>query len=118
MGISTPSVYDIEDQDEELWIYSTEKVRLFCDLVGISPLHLFDITVNGPVLTPDDLVVLIQGHCRSNGMTVEQFEQKVGWLVRANFDAPPRFLIDYSLEAIRDLCIGLGVEWGRFLSGH
>jgi transcriptional regulator with XRE-family HTH domain len=115
MGISSASLWDIECCAEELLIYSPARIRQFSDVLGISPRGLFGIESQAAPITARELIALIREHCRSRAITIEQFEDASGWRVAHNLDEPEKFLHDYDIEGIRDICGELGVDWQRFI---
>jgi transcriptional regulator with XRE-family HTH domain len=115
MGISTPSLWDIECNDE-LTIYSPTEIQKFCRVLGISPQQLLGVNAAAARITANDLAALIRDHCRSRGITIHQFEDATGWYVAKSLDNPERFLHDdYSIDGIQDICRELGVDWQRFI---
>lgn len=118
MDISTPSLWDIECIDDELTIYSPARIRRFCQVLDISPRELFGIELQESPLTATDLVGLIREHCRSRGITIQQFEDASGWRLAESLDDADRFMQDgYSIDGIQDICRELGVDWLRFILG-
>lgn len=116
MGISMPSVWDIECIDDELMIYSAAEIGRFCQVLGMSPRELFGIELNAVPISATDLATLIREHCHTRGIAIQQFEDAVGWHVAQSLDEPERFLLqNYSLEGIQDICRELGVDWQRFI---
>ena len=116
MGISTSSLWDIECCDNELTIYSPTEIRRFCQILSVSPRELFGIESQAAPLTATDLATLIREHCRSRGITIEQFEDASGWHLVKSLDEPERFLHDdCSIDGIQDICRELGVDWQRFI---
>ncbi|OAI57391.1 hypothetical protein AYO49_02175 [Verrucomicrobiaceae bacterium SCGC AG-212-N21] len=116
MGISSSSLWDIECMDEELTVYSPTQIRRFCQVLGVSPRELFGIELQAAPLTATDLAVLIREHCRTHGITIEQFEDASGWYLAQSIEDPERFLHDdYSIDGIQDVCRELGVDWQRFI---
>src|SRR5436190_10689681 len=63
MGISSPSLWDIECIDDELTIYSPTEIGRFCQVLGVSPRELFGIDLQAAPLTATDLATLIREHC-------------------------------------------------------
>jgi DNA-binding XRE family transcriptional regulator len=116
MGLSSASVWDIESYDDELLMcYSPSQVRQFCRVLGIHPSELFAVeTVESPV-TASELVQLIHEQCIAHGMTLEQFEDTVGWRLSACMDPPERVLEDMSIDGLQDLCRELGIHWHRVI---
>jgi hypothetical protein len=116
MGISMPSLRDIEWGQDELTIYSPTEIQRFCQALGLSPRELFGIELQEAPLSYADLAVLIREHCRSRGITAQQFEDATGWHVANSLDGPERLMHgDYSIDGIQDICRELGVDWQRFI---
>src|SRR6266404_2011966 len=70
MGISSPSVWDIESFADELSsCYSPSQVQQFCRVLGVRPSVLFGIETTEPPVSASDLVRLIHEQCRSRGVT-------------------------------------------------
>jgi DNA-binding XRE family transcriptional regulator len=116
MGISSPAVWDIESYEDELSeCYSPSQVRRFCRVLGIRPSDLFAVeTVESPV-SAAELVRLIHEQCRSRGVTLEQFEDVVGWRLSACIDPPERLLEDMTIDGLHWLCRELGINWQRVI---
>ena len=118
MGISLPSVWDIECYDDELTIYSANDIQKFCKALNISPRGLFGIESLAAPLNATDLVALILEHCRLHDLTIEQFEDISGWNLIKSIDDPERFLhSDYSIDGIQEICHALEIDWQRFILG-
>ncbi|HEX2749552.1 MAG TPA: helix-turn-helix transcriptional regulator [Verrucomicrobiales bacterium] len=79
MGLSSPSLWDIESYDDEISsCYSPAQVQKFCRVLGAHPSALFAVeTVESPV-SAAELARLIHEQCESRGVTLEQFEDFVG----------------------------------------
>jgi DNA-binding XRE family transcriptional regulator len=116
MGISSPAVWDIEGCEGELsQCYSPSQVRQFCRVLGIRPSELFAVeTVESPV-SAAELVRLIHEQCRSRCVTLEQFEDAVGWRLSACIEPPERLLEDMSIYGLQWLCRELGTHWHRVI---
>jgi hypothetical protein len=112
MGVSTPSLWDIECINDELTIYSPTEIRRFCQVLGISPQALF----GAARISANELAGLIREHCHSHGITIQQFEEACGWYVNKSLDDTEKFLHDdCSIDGIQDICRELGVDWQRFI---
>src|SRR3954466_15160933 len=78
MGISSPSVWDIESCDDELSAcYSPREIQEFCRVLGVRPSDLFSAENTESPVSAAELVRLIHEQCRSRGVTLEQFEDAV-----------------------------------------
>ena len=115
MGISTPSVWDIESVEHELYCYSSAEVRRFCQVLGIRPGELLGVETEEPPVSAVELVSLIQQQCHSRGITLEQFEEAVGWRLSACMEPPERLLEGMSIDGVQRLCRELGINWGRVI---
>jgi len=116
MGISMSCLWDIESFDGELSAcYSPEEVRSFCRVLGINPNELFGLP-KVPPISAAELVVLIREQCRERGMTLEQFEDVVGWRLSEYMDTPSKLLEEISVDGLQWLCKELSVEWQRAIA--
>ena len=112
MGISTPSVWDIEQYEDELVdCYSPIQVRQFSLVLGIHPSDLFDVRKAESPVTAGELVRLIQEQCRSSGVGLEQFEEAVGWRLSACVEPPERLFEEITIRGVQRLCQELGIHW-------
>jgi transcriptional regulator with XRE-family HTH domain len=118
MGISAPSVWDIESFESELTeCYSPSEVRRFCEAMGTRPRDLFEVTTAEPVVSASELADRIRAECNKRGITLEQFEDAVGWRLTESIDPPERMLEDMSLDGLQWLCRELGIHWHRVILG-
>ncbi len=116
MGISSPSVWDIESHEDELSsCYSPSEVQRFCRVLGIRPIKLFGVEVAESPISAVELVRLIREQCQSRGVTLEQFEDAVGWCLSACIEPPEHLLADISVDGLQWLCRELGVDWRRVI---
>ena len=116
MGISSPSIWDIESDDQELFMcYSIAKVQRFCSVLGIGPRDLFAIHSTLSPITPAELAELIREHCRSRSIGIEQLEEACSWSIAKSLDEPERFRHDYPIDGVRHICRELGIDWGRVI---
>jgi transcriptional regulator with XRE-family HTH domain len=116
MGLSMPCVWDIESVEDELSsCYSPTEVRQFCQVLGIRPGELFGVETSESPVSAGELIRLIHQQCRSRGVTLEQFEDAVGWRLSACVEPPERLLQDMTIEALQWLCRELGINWGRVI---
>ena len=116
MGISSASVWDIESSEDELsTCYSPSQVRQFCRVLGIHPSELFAVETVEPPVTAVEVVRLIHAQCLARGVTLEEFEDVVGWRLSACMESPERLLEDMSIDGLQDLCRELGIHWHRVI---
>jgi hypothetical protein len=60
-------------------------------------------------------VRLIHEQCRLRGVSLDQFEDSVGWRLSACIEPPQQLIEDISLDGLQWLCRELGVSWYRVL---
>lgn len=63
-----------------------------------------------------ELVERIQEECRVRNITLEQFEDAVGWKLGDSMVPPARLLEDMTLDGLQWLCRELHIEWRRVLA--
>jgi hypothetical protein len=118
MGISSPSVWDIESFEDELTsCYSPSEVRRFCEAMGTRPRDLFSVSTTEPAVSASELADRIRAECTKRGITLEQFEDAVGWKLSECIEPPERMLEDMSLDGLQWLCRELGIDWHRVILG-
>jgi DNA-binding XRE family transcriptional regulator len=115
-GVSSPNVWDIETHEDELTTcYSPNDIRQFCRVLGIQPVELFGEKITEPIVSVDKLVVRIRDECRLRGVTLEEFEDVVGWRLSACIDPPEILLKDLTIDGLQWLCRELRIDWRRAL---
>jgi transcriptional regulator with XRE-family HTH domain len=116
MDISSPSLWDIENCEGELSAcYSPSQVRQFCRVLGVRPGELFGVETEEPPVSAAQLVRLIHEQCHSRGVTLEQFEDPVGWRLSACIEPPERLLEDMTVDGLQWLCRELRIHWHRVI---
>jgi transcriptional regulator with XRE-family HTH domain len=89
MGISAPSVWDIESVDDELSsVYSPSELQRFARVLAVRPIEFFGAQTSELPVSAVELVRLIHEQCRSRGVSLEQFEDLVGWRLSACIEPP------------------------------
>jgi transcriptional regulator with XRE-family HTH domain len=115
-GVRDAGVWDIEECKRDLTCcYSPSDVQRFCRVLRIHPSELFGERISGPAVSPDELVRRIHEECRSRGVTLEQFEDAVGWRLSACIEPPQRLLEDMTVDGLQWLCRELRIDWRRAL---
>jgi transcriptional regulator with XRE-family HTH domain len=113
-GVSDAGVWDIEACEGDLTrCHSPRDVQKFCRVLGIHPVELFGEEISEPAVSADELVQLIHEECRSRGVTLEQFEDAVGWRLSACIEPPERLLEDMTVDGLQWLCRELRIDWRR-----
>lgn len=118
MGISVNELCDIENCDDDLTsCYSLVEVARFAKVLGARAVDFFEAEPVEEPISATALVQLITRHCESNAITLEQFEDEVGWRLSACIKPPERLLENISIDGLRWLCGALGIDWRRVISG-
>jgi transcriptional regulator with XRE-family HTH domain len=113
-GVSDAAIWDIEASEHDLTCcYSPRDVQKFCRVLGIRPVELFGDEISEPAVSPDELVRLIHEECHSRGVTLEQFEDAVGWRLTACIEPPEKLLEDMTVDGLQWLCRELRIDWRR-----
>jgi len=115
-GVSDAGVWDIESIEGNLTCcYSPKDVQKFCRVLGIRPVELFGGEISEPAVTPEGLARLIHKECHLRGVTLEQFEDAVGWRLSACIEPPEKLLEDMTIDGLQWLCRELRIDWRRAL---
>ena len=116
MGVSSPSVWDIETCENDLSeCYSPSEVQRFCRVLGVRPSELFAVEISEPAVSAVELKGRIHEQCHVRGVTLEQFEDAVGWRLSECLEPPQRLLEDLTIEGLQLLCRELGIHWHRVI---
>ena len=117
-GISSASIWDIEQFEHDLTAcYSPRDLQRFCRILGIRPVELVADSIAEPPISANGLVQRVQTECRSRGVTMEQFENTVGWRLSACIEPPQKLLEDMTVDGLQWLCRELHIDWRRVLLG-
>lgn len=110
------SPWHIETDDAEFTCsYSPSDARRFCRVLDVRPAELFGIETTEPPIPAAELVRLIHQQYRSRGLTLEQFQDIVGWRLSACMEPPERLFEEMSIDGLQWLCRELGIDWHRVI---
>lgn len=116
-GISAPCVWDIESQADELTMcYSAMDILRFSGALQVRASTFFGEDFVGAPVTSSDLADRIREECRVRKITIEQFEDVVGWKLSEIMQPPQRLLEEMTLDGLQWLCRELHIEWRRVLA--
>lgn len=114
--VSPAGIWDIESHEDELTsCYSPRQLQQLCRVLEIRPVELFGDKVVEPAISVEELALRIHGECRARGVTLEQFEDAVGWRLSACLQPPEKLLEDMTIDGLQWLCRELHVDWRRVL---
>ena len=112
------SPFHIETPDEEFTCeYSAADVRRFCQVLGARPGELFGVDPTESAVSAAELVQRIGAECRQRNISLEEFEDAVGWRLSQCTNPPDLLLEDMSLDGLQWLCRELGIHWHRVIMG-
>jgi len=115
-GLYNATVWAIENCDGDLTdCYSPGDLRKFCQVLRIHPVELFGEKISESEVSPEELVQLMHKECILRNVTLEQFEDAVGWRLSACIESPERLLEDLSIEGLQWLYRELRIDWRRAL---
>lgn len=112
-GVSGAEIWDIEAFENELTSCHSPRSVQFCRILRVQPVDLFGGVVSGPAISPAELVQRIREECRSRQITLEQFEDVVGWRLGESLEPDEKLLEDLSVDGLQWLCRELRIDWLR-----
>jgi hypothetical protein len=116
LEIGASCIWDIEADDNELAsCYSSTEVQLFCHLLRITPAELFGIQISEPPIFAEELAPLIHRECQERNITLQQFEDSVGWHLAGSMTPSERLLAHMSVDGLQWLCRELHIDWRRII---
>jgi hypothetical protein len=109
-GITLPAYYDLEAYADELdTAIEVRSVALIARELGVNPSVLYGGGSEGAVST-DDLASLIRTHLDQGGTSLEEFEDRVGYIVGESLTNPAKFG-DFNADGLRAVCAPMNVNW-------
>lgn len=115
-GIESLSIFDLEEFEGDLTCcYSPKELQKLCQAVGIRPIALFTGAISEPAVSAEELIRRIRDECGSRGVTLEQFEDIVGWSLIGYMDKPEVLLESISIDGLQWLCRELRIDWRRVI---
>jgi len=113
-GTESLSIFDLEGFEGGLTRgYSSKEVLHLCQAVGIHPIELFADIISESAISADELIRRIRDECSSRGVTLEQFEDIVGWSLSGCMDEPELLLEGINIDGLQWLCRELKIDWRR-----
>jgi len=111
-GVSSDCIRDIEAHEDELAsCYSPKQLQRIAQILRIRPFEFFADTVSSSPVSADQLVQLIHAECRSRNLSLEQFEDVVGWKLNGFMDPPERLFETTTVDGLQWLCQELRLDW-------
>jgi DNA-binding XRE family transcriptional regulator len=120
LGITREAYWDLESYDDEvLTCISIEQFALLCRTLGIAPRALFaeEYRDEQGTINLEALGLKIKAHIQAEQMDLSEFEERVGWDVATLLERPQELFTErYNVDALRDICKEIGVNWVTALS--
>jgi len=113
LGLNEAWYEDLEQNDEEL----TATLTLFqaMQLASILGVRLDELLEEAPAdgerIALVDLPELINAHAAREGISMEQFEEQVGWEVRDFLDSPVKTAAELPIAFLQAVAARLGINW-------
>ena len=113
LGLNDAWYHDLEHHDGEL--VSTLTLFQAIELAYALGTQLHSLL--GELHTPEERVALtelpqrIRSHLASAGVTIEQFEEQVGWDLRDFLESPIRVAAESPIIFLQALAAPLGINW-------
>jgi transcriptional regulator with XRE-family HTH domain len=113
LGLNDAWYDDLEHHDDEL--ASTLTLFQGVELASFLGVRLRDLLAEGR--SPDELIALtelpsrITAHLTQSGMSVEQFEEEVGWDLREFLQSPLKLAAESPIMFLQTLAEHLGIDW-------
>jgi transcriptional regulator with XRE-family HTH domain len=113
LGLNDAWYNDLEHHDDEL--ASTLTLFQGVELASFLGVRLRDLLAEGR--SPDELIALtelpsrITAHLTQSGMSVEQFEEEVGWDLREFLQSPLKLAAESPIMFLQTLAEHLGIDW-------
>ena len=104
---------------EELETYSSEltevasiyEISRIARVLGVPSRAIFsDTVVTGEPISLGELSLKIKNHLNTNRVSMEEFENQVGYEIGTSIDNSSKML-DWSLDCLRFVCVEIGVDW-------
>lgn len=113
LGLNDAWYDDLEQHDGEL--VSTLTLFQAMQLASILGVRLHELLGEAPVAgerlplvaVPD----CIAAHAAREGISMEQFEEQVGWELREFVDAPLKIAAELPIAFLQAVAAGLGINW-------
>lgn len=115
IGINLPSYFDLESYDDEVVdCLSLSELRKLYRALDMTPADLFSEEARGSDdaghLSFAEFSKKVKSHIESHGMTVPEFEDKVGWELESLLNDPAE-IWERNVQFLKDVCVEVGINW-------
>ncbi len=115
IGLSEAAYFDLEAYDDEAFTcISLGQLCCLGQVLNVSPRQLVAPEGTQPTsveVSSLKLVAAIRRFLETSALSVEQFEDEVGWGVSDALQNPETGCNDWCLDGLQDICRPLGLNW-------
>jgi len=116
VGLTQHSVMDLELYDDEIYDCITIKQILqLSSIIEVQLSELFVELIGAESDSPENLRNYITVYCRENQMTLDQYEDKVGWTISSFMQNPGHEIMEWNITCLKDQCDLIGRDWKSYL---
>ena len=117
LGLNQAWYEDLEHHDDEL--ASTLTLFQAIELASVLGVRLRDLWTEkappGESIALVDVPARIQEHVARNGISLEQFEEQVGWELRNFLESPIKVAAESPIMFLQTIAEPLGINWLSFV---
>jgi transcriptional regulator with XRE-family HTH domain len=117
LNVPLRDVYEWEGYEGELnSVASLGALAKLAAVLGKPTRLIFDDDIgDGQSLSPEQLAAKIKAYLNTSGMSLAEFEEKIGWIVEPALRDPAEVL-NWDVDCLRFVCAEVGVDWRMALS--
>jgi transcriptional regulator with XRE-family HTH domain len=116
LGIYSSNYYDLERFDDDMGAVMTlEYLEQLGSFLKFRPVELFTDVPVKPMNT-GELVEYLEKHLKNTQMSMEEFEQRVGFTSLGNCLSDSRVIRTWCLDCLRYFCEELNIDWLRIVA--
>jgi transcriptional regulator with XRE-family HTH domain len=118
VGISSNLYYDLEGIDGELnMVISLGELSKLSSVLGIRTRFIFDGKTEGQSISLEQLCAKIKEYLNVTGMSITDFETRVGFTIAAALDNPFE-VFKWNVDCLRFVCEEIGIDWHLAFHNH
>jgi hypothetical protein len=115
VGIPDNFYYDLEGIDGELnSAVSLGELSKLSSALGIHTRFILDGRTEGNQISPEQLCAKIQAYISATGISTEDFEERVGFVIKPSLRNSAEVL-NWNVDCLRFVCEELGLDWRQAL---
>ena len=115
LGITVPAYQDLESDDSEAFMcVSLSQLHELGSALRVPPRQLLapeGLVPPEQTVSMGELVARVQAMMAAEGVTADQFGERVGWDVSSALADPASAWVEWNPDGLRDICAAVGVDW-------